>query len=41
MMEGLEIPEIMKRSAKASAIAVTRDGAVASIPTREEVENYV
>ncbi len=40
MLENLEISEILQRSAKASAIAVTRDGAVASIPTREEVEKY-
>lgn len=41
MLEGLEIAEILRRSAKASAIAVTRDGAVASIPTLEEVKRYI
>lgn len=40
VVEGLETSEILRRSAKASAIAVTRAGAVASIPTREEVEKY-
>lgn len=38
LCEGLAIPEILKRSAKASSIAVTRPGAVPSIPWREEVE---
>ena len=38
LCQGLSIPEILKRSAKASAIAVTRPGAVPSIPWREEVE---
>ena len=38
MVEGLDIPEIMRRCAKASSITVTRPGAVASIPFREEVE---
>ena len=38
LCQGLPIPEILKRSAKASAIAVTRPGAVPSIPWREEVE---
>lgn len=38
LCEGLEIPQILKRSAKASSIAVTRPGAVPSIPWREEVE---
>ena len=38
LCEGLPIPEILKRSAKASSIAVTRPGAVPSIPWREEVE---
>lgn len=36
-MEGMEIPEVLKMSAKASSIAVTRQGAVPSIPYREEV----
>ena len=38
LCEDLPIPEILKRSAKASSIAVTRPGAVPSIPWREEVE---
>lgn len=36
-MEGMTIPEILKMSAKASAIAVSRKGAVPSIPYRHEV----
>ena len=39
LMENMEIPEILKRSAMASAIAVTHAGAVPSIPWREEVED--
>ena len=38
LCEGLAIPEVLKRSAKASSIAVSRPGAVPSIPWREEVE---
>ena len=38
LIEGMEIPEILKMSAKASSIAVTREGAVPSIPYRAEVE---
>lgn len=34
----MEIPDILRMSAKASSIAVTRNGAVQSIPKREEVE---
>lgn len=37
MMEGKKIEEVLKISAKASAIAVTRKGAVQSIPEKEEV----
>jgi len=37
LIEGMEIPEILKMSAKASSIAVTREGAVPSIPYKEEV----
>ena len=37
LMEGMEIPEILEMSAKASSIAVTREGAVPSIPYRNEV----
>ena len=33
----LPIPEVLKMSAKASSIAVTREGAVPSIPYRAEV----
>ncbi len=38
LCEGMEIAEVLKRSAKASSIAVTRPGAVPSIPWRKEVE---
>ena len=37
MIEGMPIPQILKMSAKASSIAVTRQGAVPSIPYKEEV----
>lgn len=37
LIEGMPIPEILKMSAKASSIAVTRKGAVPSIPYRAEV----
>jgi len=37
LAEGLPIPQILKQSAKAASIAVTRPGAVPSIPRREEV----
>ena len=37
LIDGMEIPAILKMSAKASSIAVTRNGAVQSIPTRDEV----
>ena len=37
LMEGMPIPEILKMSSKASSIAVTREGAVPSIPYRSEV----
>jgi len=36
-VEGLPIEQILRMSAKASSIAVTRQGAVPSIPYREEV----
>lgn len=38
LCEGLPIPEVLKMSAKASSIAVSREGAVPSIPWRAEVE---
>ena len=38
LAEGLPIPEILRMSAKASSIAVSREGAVPSIPHRAEVE---
>ena len=38
LSEGMEIPAVLKMSAKASSIAVTRAGAVPSIPLRKEVE---
>ena len=37
MVEGMPIPDIMRMSAKASSITVTRPGAVQSIPLRHEV----
>ncbi len=37
LLEGMSIGEVMKMSAKAASIAVTRPGAVPSIPLREEV----
>lgn len=37
LMEGRPVPEILEMSAKASSIAVTREGAVPSIPYRAEV----
>lgn len=37
LIDGMEIPDILKMSAKASSIAVTRKGAVQSIPLKEEV----
>ncbi|MBE6894669.1 MAG: ribokinase [Ruminococcaceae bacterium] len=36
--EGMEVPKALKMAAKASSIAVTREGAVPSIPLRAEVE---
>ena len=38
LCEGMPIPEVLRRSAKASSIAVSREGAVPSIPYRAEVE---
>lgn len=37
LIEGMPIPEVLRMSAKASSIAVTREGAVPSIPYRAEV----
>ncbi|MBQ6322846.1 MAG: ribokinase [Lachnospiraceae bacterium] len=37
LIEGMEIPDILRMAAKASSIAVSRPGAAPSIPTREEV----
>ena len=37
LIEGMPIPDILKMSSKASSIAVTREGAVPSIPYRKEV----
>lgn len=39
LIDGLPVPEGLKLAAKASAIAVSRPGATASIPLREEVMN--
>ncbi len=38
LIDGMAIPDVLKMSAKASSIAVTRNGAVQSIPFRKEVE---
>ena len=38
LIEGLAVRQILTRSAKASAIAVTRHGAIPSIPTKAEVD---
>lgn len=40
IIEGLPVQEGLRLAAKASAIAVSRQGATASIPLREEVENW-
>ena len=37
LAQGMEIPDILRMSAKASSIAVSRAGAVPSIPYRDEV----
>ena len=37
LLDGMSVPDILKMSAKASSIAVTREGAVPSIPYRNEV----
>ncbi len=37
LVDGMEIPKILEMSAKASSIAVTRPGAVQSIPYKQEV----
>ncbi len=39
LIDGMAVPDILKMSAKASSIAVTRPGAVQSIPYRNEVED--
>jgi len=38
LIDGMAIPDVLKMSAKASSIAVTRKGAVQSIPMKEEVQ---
>lgn len=38
LLEGMAVPDILKMSAKASSIAVTRAGAVQSIPYRKEID---
>ena len=38
LCEGMDIPAVLRMSAKASSIAVSREGAVPSIPYRAEVE---
>lgn len=37
LIDGMDIPDILKMSSKASSIAVTRNGAVQSIPLKAEV----
>lgn len=37
LIDGMDIPDILKMSTKASSIAVTRNGAAQSIPLKEEV----
>ena len=37
VIDGMSVPEGLDLAAKASAIAVSREGATASIPFREEV----
>ena len=37
LLDGMSVPDILKMSAKASSVAVTREGAVPSIPYRNEV----
>ena len=39
LIEGMEIPQILEISAKASSITVSREGAVPSIPYRREIVN--
>ena len=39
LCEGMPVPDVLRMSAKASSIAVSREGAVPSIPFRTEVEN--
>ncbi len=38
--EGMSVPDVLKMCVKASAIAVSRKGAVSSIPTKDEVLNF-
>lgn len=38
LLEGMPVPEVLRMSAKAASIAVTREGAAPSIPCRAEVE---
>lgn len=38
IIEGMPVADILRMSAKASSIAVTRKGAIPSIPYRSEVE---
>ena len=40
LLEGMPMDKTLERCAKASAIAVSRNGAIDSIPTPEEVERY-
>ena len=37
ILEGMSVPDGLRLAARASAIAVSRDGATSSIPMREEV----
>lgn len=38
LTEGLPVPEILRRASMASALAVSRQGAAVSIPTKDEVD---
>ncbi|HEY9575374.1 MAG TPA: PfkB family carbohydrate kinase, partial [Lachnospiraceae bacterium] len=40
MIEGISVKEGLDLAAKASAIAVSRNGATSSIPLRKEVEDF-
>ena len=41
LYEGLPLPRVMERASAAAALAITRQGAAPSIPTKEEVTRYL